>query len=81
MAKVDLLYYSHALKRRGLFENVEMTMEVQVIAAPAKYRAVNSKWPEGTRDGRDLKPTPQESVTAARRLYRYIMKRPFTGAP
>jgi hypothetical protein len=25
--KVDMLYYSHALKRRGLFENVEMKME------------------------------------------------------
>lgn len=26
LGKVDLLYYSHALKRRGLFEIVEMTM-------------------------------------------------------
>lgn len=26
MAKVDLLYYSHALKRRGLFDIVEMKM-------------------------------------------------------
>ncbi len=28
--KVDLLYYSHALKRRGLFEIVETTMERSV---------------------------------------------------
>lgn len=26
LAKVDLLYYSHALKKCGLFENVEMNM-------------------------------------------------------
>lgn len=27
LAKVDLLYSSHALRKRGLFENVEMTMQ------------------------------------------------------
>jgi|SRR5882757_2333701 len=27
LTKVDLLHYSHALKKRGLFENVEKTMQ------------------------------------------------------
>jgi low affinity Fe/Cu permease len=27
LAKVDLLYYHHALKRRGLFDNVENDMD------------------------------------------------------
>lgn len=45
----------------------------------ATYQSVNSRWPEGTNDGRDLKPTPQEAMSAARRLYRFAMKRPFKG--
>lgn len=44
-----------------------------------KYQSVNSRWPEGTRDGRDLKPTPQEAMSAAKRLYRFAMKKPFRG--
>lgn len=35
LAKVDLLSYSHALKRRGLFENVEMNMSNRKAAALA----------------------------------------------
>lgn len=45
----------------------------------AEYHHVNAAWPEGTREGRDLKPTPQEALTAVRRLYRLIRKRPFRG--
>lgn len=36
-----------------------------------RYASVNGQWPEGTRDGRDLKPTPQEAVAAVRRLWRF----------
>lgn len=43
------------------------------------YEHVNAAWPAGTNDGRDLKPTPQEAVSAAKRLYRFAMKRPFKG--
>lgn len=48
-------------------------------AKPKKYHSVNSQWPDGTNDGRKLKPTPQEAVAAARRLYRFAMKRPWRG--
>jgi hypothetical protein len=44
-----------------------------------KYHAVNGQWPEGTNAGRDLKPTPQEAVSAAKRLYRFALKKPFRG--
>jgi hypothetical protein len=44
-----------------------------------KYHSVNSRWPEGTHEGRDLRPSPQEAVAAARRLYRFAMKKPFPG--
>src|SRR3990167_5541907 len=44
-----------------------------------KYRSVNGAWPEGTNDGRSLKPTPQEALAGARRLYRIAMGRPFRG--
>ena len=44
-----------------------------------RYRSVNGAWPKGTRDGRALKPTAQEAVAAAKRLYRFAMKRPFQG--
>lgn len=43
------------------------------------YESVNAVWPEGTREGRDLKPTPQEAMSAARRLWRLAMKRPWRG--
>jgi hypothetical protein len=45
----------------------------------ARYQSVNGEWPEGTNDGRDLKPTPQEALSAAKRLYRFAMKKPFRG--
>ena len=45
----------------------------------AKYQSVNSAWPEGTNEGRSLKPTPQEALSAAKRLYRIAMKKPFRG--
>lgn len=45
----------------------------------ATYQSVNSQWPDGTRDGRDLKPTPQEAMAAAKRLYRFAMKKPWPG--
>jgi len=44
-----------------------------------RYATVNGQWPEGTNEGRDLKPTPQEALSAARRLYRFAMGRPFKG--
>ena len=44
-----------------------------------KYHSVNRHWPEGTNEGRSLKPTPQEAVAAAKRLYRFAMKKPFKG--
>ena len=44
-----------------------------------KYQSVNGAWPEGTREGRSIKPTAQESLTAARRLYRIAFGRPFRG--
>lgn len=53
--------------------------EIESGAKPAKYHSVNSMWPEGTNDGRDIKPTPQEAIAACRRLYRFAMKRPFRG--
>lgn len=43
------------------------------------YERVNAAWPEGTRDGRDLKPTAQEAVAACRRLYRFATKKPWHG--
>lgn len=45
----------------------------------AKYQSVNGAWPEGTREGRDLKPTPQEALSGARRLYRKAFGKPFKG--
>lgn len=45
----------------------------------ATYQGVNRSWPEGTSDGRNLKPTPQEALSAARRLYRFALKKPFKG--
>lgn len=44
------------------------------------YEQVNAAWPAGTRDGRDIKPSPEEALSAAKRLYRIAMKRPFKGA-
>lgn len=44
-----------------------------------KYQSVNGAWPEGTHDGRDLKPTPQEALAGAKRLYRKAFGRPFKG--
>lgn len=43
------------------------------------YDSVNSAWPADTNDGRNLKPTPQEALAAAKRLYRFAFKRPFRG--
>lgn len=43
------------------------------------YEKVNALWPEGTKDGRMLKPTPQEAISAARRLYRFVLKKKWTG--
>ena len=44
-----------------------------------KYAGVNGRWPEGTNSGRDIKLSPQEAVTAAKRLYRKAFGRPFRG--
>lgn len=42
----------------------------------AKYQSVNGQWPEGTNDGRDLKPTPDEAVRAVQLLWRkFVGKR------
>lgn len=43
------------------------------------YETVNDKWPEGTREGRDLKPTAQEAIEATRRLYRKFMGKRYPG--
>jgi hypothetical protein len=43
------------------------------------YESVNGAWPEGTNDGRDIVPTPQEALAGARRLYRKAFGRPFKG--
>jgi hypothetical protein len=45
----------------------------------AKYESVNGAWPAGTRDGRDLKPTPQEAIAGFRRLFRKAFGRPYRG--
>src|SRR4051812_46509336 len=45
----------------------------------AKYQSVNGKWPESTREGRDLVPTEQEAITGAKRLYRKAMGKAFKG--
>ena len=45
----------------------------------ANYNTVNSLWPEGTNDGRTIKPTPEEAVRAARRLYRFAFKKKWHG--
>ena len=45
----------------------------------AKYNSVNGQWPEGTNDGRDIIPTPEEAMSGAKRLYRVAMGRPFRG--
>jgi hypothetical protein len=68
------------VRARGLFEKVETNMTAtEVIPVPAKYHSVNSRWPAGTNDGMDLKPEPEEAMRAARRLYRFVFKRPFRG--
>jgi hypothetical protein len=46
---------------------------------PRRYGSVNGAWPPDTNDGRDLKPTPQEAMSAARRLYRLGTGRAFRG--
>lgn len=43
------------------------------------YESVNGQWPPGTNDGRAIKPTPQEALTAARRIWRKGMGRPWRG--
>lgn len=40
-----------------------------------KYQSVNGAWP----DGELPIPTPQEAVSAAKRLYRLVMKKPYRG--
>lgn len=59
--------------RRRLFDIVENNIMAE------KYQSVNGAWPEGTRDGRDLKPTPQEARAGARKLYRIAMGKSWTG--
>jgi hypothetical protein len=43
------------------------------------YHSVNDAWPEGTNDGRNLKPTAQEAITACQRLYRKFMGHAWPG--
>ena len=52
---------------------------LEIPKKPAKYHSVNGSWPEGTNEGRHIKPTPQEAMSAAKRLYRLAMKKPFRG--
>jgi hypothetical protein len=58
------------LRKRGLFETVERTMNER----REKYHAVNEQWPE-------VMPalTGPEAIAAAKRLYRFGMKRAFKG--
>lgn len=44
-----------------------------------KYHAVNSHWPEGTDEGRAIKPTPQEAMRGFRMLYRKAFGRAYRG--
>jgi hypothetical protein len=46
---------------------------------PEKYQSVNGAWPDGTREGRDLKPTSQEALAGAKRLYRVAMGKSWRG--
>lgn len=39
------------------------------------YESVNSLWPAGTREGRDLKPTPEEACAAVRKLWRFATRK------
>lgn len=43
------------------------------------YESVNGQWPEGTNEGRSIKPSPQEAIAGAKRLYRIAFGRPFRG--
>ena len=45
----------------------------------AKYDSVNGQWPEGTNDGRDIIPTPEEAMSGAKRLYRVALGKPYRG--
>jgi hypothetical protein len=65
-----LLYSLHALRKRGLFETVERTMNDR----REKYHAVNEQWPE-------VMPalTGPEAIAAAKRLFRFGMKRAYKG--
>ena len=45
----------------------------------AKYNSVNGQWPDGTNDGRDIIPTPEEAMSGAKRLYRVALGKPFRG--
>lgn len=44
-----------------------------------KYATVNGQWPEGTNEGRNIKPTPQEALRGFRLLYRKAFGRPYRG--
>lgn len=41
------------------------------------YESVNGQWPEGTNEGRNIRPTPEEAISAVKRLYRKAMGRPW----
>jgi len=43
------------------------------------YERVNGAWPEGTNDGRNIKPTPQEALIGFRRLWRKAFGKPYKG--
>lgn len=53
--------------------------DLDIAVSKPKYHSVNSLWPPSTNEGRDLKPTQQEAMAAAKRLYRFAMKKPFAG--
>ena len=56
-------------------------LEAHATAAtvPQKYGTVNGQWPENSNEGRLLKPSPQEAITGAKRLYRLAMGKPWRG--
>lgn len=57
----------------------EFVAEETAELPKGKYDSVNGVWPEGTNEGRAIKPTPQEAMSAAKRLYRVAMGKSWRG--
>ncbi len=59
--------------------NEFVAAETAELPKPARYGTVNGAWPDGTNEGRNVKPTPQEALSGFRRLYRVAFGRPYRG--